>query len=104
MDFGIGSVIPQYLVIPLSASPVPRAALIIDNSSSASVKYPPVRLRPRARVALDDIVLIVSESSGSVIAGTWEATVTNAEARVKGTLRVSVATTPLPVRELLSIA
>jgi hypothetical protein len=103
MEFDIGSFIPQHLMIP-SANPVPGAVPIIDNSSSASVKYPPVRLRPRARVALDDIVLIVNEPPGSVIAGTWEATAINAEACVKGTLRVNVATTPLPVRELLTIA
>jgi hypothetical protein len=99
--FSNDSFIPRSVVISNSANSVPPPAPKIDNSASAKVTYPSVMLRPRARVDFDDIVLIVNEAPGSVIAGTWEASATNAQARVKGNLTVRIATTPLPVREIL---
>ncbi len=86
--------------IPGALGPRPRPR--IDNSTSAKVTYPSVLLRPRSQMRLDEVVLVVEERPGSVIAGTWEATATNAEGRVKGGLAVRVATAPLAVRELLA--
>ena len=102
LDLGRDSFHLRSSVIPKSANFEPSPAPKIDNSASARVTLASITLRPRAHVALDDIVLIVNEPPGSVIAGTWEASATNALARVKGNLTVRVATTPLPVCELLA--
>ena len=75
---------------------------VIDNSGSAKVVYRPVTLRPHAHVTLDDIALNIKEPPGSVIEGTWEATATNAEGRMRGRLSVKVDITSVPVRELLN--
>ena len=79
-----------------------RFGPIIDNSGSAKVVYQPVTLRPHAHVTLDDIALSIQEPPGNVIEGTWEATATNAEGRMRGRLSVKVDITSVPVRELLS--
>ncbi len=73
----------------------------IDNSQSAKVTYPAVRLRPHAQVLLDDIDLVVREAPGTVISGTWHATATNAQGRASGTLTIRTAQ-PLHVAELLA--
>lgn len=94
------SVAARKLVIPTPANASPR--LEIDNSASAKLTYPPVLLRPNARVPLDDIVIIVNESPGSIIPGTWEASATNTQGRVNGDFTVRVAKTLLPIPELLT--
>lgn len=102
IGLGLDSTIGGNYVIPkpsgVARSPRPK----IDNSASARVTFPLVSLRPRAQVRLDDIALLVEESPGSVISGIWKATATNAEGLVNGTLPITVATTPLAVRELLA--
>jgi len=55
-DFGFDSMLAPNLVISRSV-PSARRGPKIDNAGSARVTYDAVRLRPRARVALDDIVL-----------------------------------------------
>ena len=74
----------------------------IDNSSSARVVYRPVTLRPHARVILDNISLSIQEPPGAVVEGTWEATATNAEGRVRGRLSIKIDVASVPVRQLLS--
>ena len=101
LGLGLDSFSPQHIMIPSSANHVSRPAPIINNSGSATIKYPPVTLRPGARVQLDDIILVIEESPGPAIHGTWEATATNTRGRVKGDLKVRVSNTPLPVREML---
>jgi hypothetical protein len=96
-----------YMIAPDIVTPKRRVSYVapggprIDNSGSAKVTYSTVTLRAQASVTLDDIVLIVREPPGSVITGTWEATATNAETRLKGSLAVKVAMTALPVSDLL---
>ena len=104
LDFDLlGGRAPSWsAVIPRQAGYAPPRRPKIDNSGSVKVTYPPVLLRPRAHEALDSIVLIINESPGSVINGTWEASATNAEGRVNGHLTVRVAKAPLPVSDLLA--
>src|SRR5260221_9131569 len=102
VGFGLDSILSSKVVIPRAARITTQRGPKIDNSGSAKVTYKPVTLRARSREILDDIVLIIKDPPGSVIAGTWEATATHAEARVKGNLAVKVATTALPVGDLLA--
>jgi hypothetical protein len=74
----------------------------INNSGSARVIYRPVTLRPHARMILDHISLSIQELPGTVVEGTWEATATNAEGRVRGRLSIKVDVTPVSFRQLLS--
>lgn len=73
----------------------------IDNGGSAKITYEPFTLRPQTRETLADIHLRITEPPGTVIECTWEAASTNAEGRVKGTLRIAVSAEPLPVRDWL---
>lgn len=105
-----GTRVPKPLISLPSYLSTPRAYIpgkqhfgpIIDNSASAKVIYRSVILRPHAHVSLDDIALIIQEPSGNVIEGTWEATATNAQGRMRGRLLIKVDITPLSIRELLS--
>jgi hypothetical protein len=94
---------PSYSGIPAGLHfPKQHFGPEIDNSGSARVVYRPVTLRPHARVTLDDISLSIQEPPGTVVEGTWEATATNAEGRVRGRLFIKVDVASVPVRQLLS--
>ena len=62
----------------------------IDNSQSADIVFPPVTLRPLARVALDAITLIVREPETHVITAHWHATSTTADREVSGAFALRV--------------
>jgi hypothetical protein len=62
----------------------------INNSHSVEVKYEPVPLRPRSRVALDIVHLLPRAAPGTTLEGTWSATATNARGKICGRFTVTV--------------
>jgi hypothetical protein len=72
----------------------------INNSHSVEVKYEPVTLRPRSRVALDIVHLLPRVAPGTTLEGTWSATATNALGKICGRFTVTVGQ-DFPISEVL---
>jgi hypothetical protein len=84
--FSYGSLAMPPLVRPSANPPRP----VIEHSNGASIKYPPVTIRARGSIDLDEIHIFTTEPAGTALVGKWEATATNADDRIPGTFELAV--------------
>lgn len=70
----------------------------VENGGSATLRFPPVHVRPYDTVPLPPVVLLLS----TPVVATWEATSTGADGKLSGTVQLNVAGAPISVAEALA--
>jgi hypothetical protein len=95
------------LVAPPDLPRIPAARgipeITIDNSSSASLRFRPVDLRPKRSEELAAFHLVVpADLAGQTLSIAWTATSSGADGQANGSLALGVGATPARLKELLA--
>jgi len=80
---------------------IPKHGTLIKNGESVHIIFEPVTIRPHSTENLDVLTFVTSEPPGTEIQLEWDATATNADGRIRGTVELTVSEQPLPIEELL---
>ena len=96
-----GVSIPSLSAIRPGALVTPWRPDVVRREEAVYVEYVPKDVRARGVVSLPSLWLVIADPSTESVEVSWEATATNAERRLSGTLTVPVVQPPASVDELI---
>lgn len=89
-------------LVPGSLTATPWRPDVRQRSGAIEVEYVPEDVRAKGVTPLPSVWLLLEDSDSDEVEVSWEATATNAEKRVSGTLRVPITRPPASIKDLLA--